>query len=78
MKIAILSRWNTVCGVSLHAELVGREFVKNGHSLTVFAPNNIRPVGKDEEYVIRCFSDEGNHIETFFILSPFWIPITKC
>jgi len=71
MKIAILSRWNTACGVSLHAELVGRELVKDGHSLTVFAPNNIRPVGKDEEYVIRCFSDEGDHTETFFHPEPF-------
>ncbi|MFQ6125546.1 MAG: hypothetical protein ACE5R6_13235 [Candidatus Heimdallarchaeota archaeon] len=71
MKIAILSRWNTACGVSLHAELIGREFVKNGHSLAVFAPNNIRPVGKDEDYINRCFSDEGDHTETFFHLEPF-------
>ena len=42
-----------------------------GHDLTVFAPNNIRPVGKDEEYVIRCFSDEGDHTETFFHPEPF-------
>ncbi|MFQ5906515.1 MAG: hypothetical protein ACE5JA_08075 [bacterium] len=71
MRIAILSRWNTACGVSLHAELIGREWVKDGHSLTVFAPNNIRPVGEDENYVIRCFSDEGDHTETFFHPEPF-------
>ncbi|HID93386.1 MAG TPA: hypothetical protein EYP60_04735 [bacterium (Candidatus Stahlbacteria)] len=71
MKIAILSRWNTACGVSLHAELIGREWVNAGHSLTVFAPNNIRPVSKDEDYVIRCFSDEGNHTRTFFEAKPF-------
>jgi len=71
MKIAILSRWNTACGVSLHAELIGREFVENGHNLTVFAPSNIRPVGKDEHYVVRCFSDEGDPIETFFYPEPF-------
>ena len=47
MKMAILARWNTACGMSLHAELIGKELVKNGHSLTVFAPNNIRPIGKD-------------------------------
>lgn len=69
-KIAILSRWNTACGVSLHAELIGREWVKNRHSLTVFAPSNIRPVGIDEEYVIRCFSDEGYHTKTFFRPEP--------
>lgn len=71
MKLAILSRWNTACGVSLHAELIGREWVRNGHNLTVFAPDNIRPIGKDEEYVIRCFSDEGDHTETFFHPEPF-------
>jgi len=71
MKIAILSRWNTACGVSLHAELVGRELASKGHSLTVFAPKNIRPVGRDEEYVIRCCSDEGDHTETFFHPQPF-------
>jgi len=71
MKIAILSRWNTACGVSLHAELIGREWVKNGHNLTVFAPNNIRPIGEDEGYVVRCFSDEGDHTETFFNPEPF-------
>ena len=30
MKIAILSRWNSACGVSLYAELISREWVKNG------------------------------------------------
>ena len=60
MRIGMLSRWNAACGVSLHAELIGREWVKMGHRLTVFAPKNIRPVGEDEEYVIRCFSDEGD------------------
>ena len=68
MKIGMLSRWNTACGVSLHAELIGREWIKMGHSLTVFAPNNIRPVKEDEEYVIRCYSDEGDHKKTFFRL----------
>lgn len=71
MKIALLSRWNTACGVSLHAELVGREWVKMGHELTVFAPNNVRPVGKDEDYVFRCYSDEGDHTQTFFHPEPF-------
>lgn len=44
--------------MSLHAELIGKEWVKNGHSLPVSAPNNVRPVGEDEGHVIRCFSDE--------------------
>jgi hypothetical protein len=71
MNIAILSRWNSACGVSLHSELIGREFLKKRHKLTVFAPKNIRPVDKDEDYVIRCCSDEGDHTETFFHPEPF-------
>jgi glycosyltransferase involved in cell wall biosynthesis len=71
MNIAILSRWNSACGVSLHSELIGREFVKNGHKLTVFAPDNIRPIDKDENYVVRCCSDGGDHNETFFNPEPF-------
>ena len=70
MKLAMLSRWNTACGVSLHAELVGREWVRDGHGLKVFAPENIRPIKKDENYVIRCFSDEGDHTKTFFHPKP--------
>ncbi len=70
MKIAILSRWNTACGVSLLAELVGREWAKE-HEIVVFAPNNIRPVGEDEEFVVRCYSDEGDHTKTFFDPEPF-------
>jgi len=73
VKVAILSRWNTACGVSLHAELVGREWVKEGHSLTVFAPNNIRPVGEDEEWVpleplIRCFSQIKKKAKTVYVV----------
>ena len=71
MNIAILSRWNSACGVSLHSEFIGREFVKKGHELTVFAPENVRPIDKDENYVIRCCSDEGNHSKTFFHAKPF-------
>ena len=71
MEIAMLSRWNTACGASLHAELIGREWIKSGHTLTVFAPNSIRPVKEDEDYVIRCYSDEVHHTGTFFHPEPF-------
>lgn len=71
MKISILSRWNSACGVSLHSELVGREFIKKGHTVHVFAPRNIRPISQDEDYVIRCSSDEGDHTETYFHPEPF-------
>ena len=38
MKIAIMSRWNATCGVSLHAELIGRKLISLGHSVIVYAP----------------------------------------
>lgn len=38
MKIVMMTRWNIPCGVSLHAELIGREWVKMGHDLRVLAP----------------------------------------
>ena len=69
MKIAILSRWNSACGVSLLAELIGREFAKR-HKLVVFAPTVIRRVREDEDYVIRCYSDV-EHERRFFDPEPF-------
>ena len=62
MKIAMMSRWNATCGISSHAELVGREWVKK-HELTVFAPTlesatdwHHNPIEKeDEEFVIRGY-----------------------
>ncbi len=63
MKIAIFSRWNATCGVSVHAELIGREFIKMGHELLVFAPYlesatkwwHYKKIRSDEEFVIRCY-----------------------
>ncbi len=65
MKIGILSRWNATCGVSLHAEMVGRELLRRGYEILVFAPylesanrwwhhKLIRP---DEDFVIRCYEE---------------------
>jgi len=62
MKIAMMTPWNATCGVSVHAELVGREWVKAGHELEVFAPVNdeMRTGIKDEEFVTRCWTvDRG-------------------
>ncbi len=61
MKIAMMSAWNTDSGVSIHAELIGREWVKLGHTLKVFTflPSDFHGtaiVGKDEPYVLRCFT----------------------
>jgi len=57
MKIGMMSRWNASCGVSMHAELVGRAWVKMGHSLKVLAPMewNKPLTQEDEPYVTRCY-----------------------
>ena len=65
MKIGIFSRWNATCGVSLHAELIGREFIKKGHEIYVFAPYvqsaslwwHHRIIKEDEPFVIRCYEE---------------------
>ncbi len=66
MKIAMMSAWNTDSGVSVHAELIGREWVKMGHPLQVFTflPSDFHGttiVGEDEPYVIRCFTTSNCH-----------------
>jgi hypothetical protein len=38
MKIAMMSAWNVACGVAMHAEPMGREWVKTGHELKLLAP----------------------------------------
>lgn len=52
--------WNGANGPSIHAELVGRAWVKLGHQLRVFSAKkhpDARPTfQKDEDFVIRHFS----------------------
>ena len=60
MKIGMMSAWNETSGVAIHAELVGREWVKMGNELRVFSFlegdfHGYALIGTDEEYVIRCF-----------------------
>ena len=57
MKIVMMSRWNIPCGVSLHAELVGRAWVEMGHDLQVLAPVEWEgyQCDADEPYVKRCY-----------------------
>jgi len=61
-KIALMSSWNAACGVSVHAELIGREWIKQGHELRVFAPLTYEDdhtylwFHKDEPFVTRNFS----------------------
>lgn len=61
MKIGMMTAWNQDSGVSVHAELIGREWVKMGYRLRVFSffPYDFHGtalVGRDEDYVIRCFT----------------------
>lgn len=63
MEIGILSRWNATCGVSMHAELISKEFIKKGHQVKIFAPYkesanrwwHHKIVREDEDFVIRCY-----------------------
>ncbi len=75
LKIAMMSRWNATCGVSTHAELVGREWVEMGHELTVLAPRDFgntwhhqRVDEEDEDYVLRCY-EEGGSVDKEAMLS---------
>lgn len=65
MNIGILSRWNATCGVSLHAEMIGRELLRRGHNITVFAPYlesanrwwHHKLIRQDEDFVVRCYEE---------------------
>ncbi len=65
MRIAIMSRWNATCGVSVHSELIGREFLRMGHDLIIFSPysskdwHHQRIDVSDEKFVIRCYDEDG-------------------
>lgn len=75
MKIAMMSRWNIPCGVSLHAELVGRAWVEMGHDLQVLAPVEWEGYQSDadEPYVERCYRlpKPGRKEDFFFNPKPF-------
>ena len=59
MKIGMMCLWNAANGPSIHAELVGRAWVKLGHQVRVFSAKkhpDARPTfQKDEDFVIRHF-----------------------
>lgn len=65
MKIAMMSAWNSDSGASIHAELIGREWVRKGIDLKVFtfykhAFHGMAHTKKeDEDYVTRCFTAYG-------------------
>ena len=61
MKIGLMGGWNTDSGASLHAELVGRNWEKNGHDVRTFtfydyAFHGTNITGKDELWVDRCYT----------------------
>ena len=72
MKIAMMSRWNIPCGVSLHAELIGRAWVEMGNDLQVLAPVELEgyQCDADELYVKRCYTLR-NKPGYFFDPKPF-------
>lgn len=72
MKIAAMTRWNALCGVSVHAELMGRAWVDMGHTLRVLAPLEAGASlpDEDEPYVRRCFELKKNG-EILFDQAPF-------
>jgi len=59
MKIGMMCLWNAANGPSIHAELVGRSWIENGHHLKVFSAQrhpDARPTfQQDEDFVIRHF-----------------------
>ena len=59
MKIGMMCLWNAANGPSIHAELVGRSWIENGHHLKVFSAKrhpDARPTfQQDEDFVIRHF-----------------------
>lgn len=63
MKIAMMSAWNTDSGTAIHAEAIGKAWIKSGHKLTVFSHtthdfHGTGFTGTDEDYVIRCFGTQ--------------------
>jgi len=67
MKIGMMSAWNTDSGVAVHAEPVGKEWLKMGHELTVFTfkKDDFHGEGftaEDEDYVIRCFGTRRTNL----------------
>ncbi len=73
MKITMMSRWNIPCGVSTHAELLGRALFKLGHNLKVLAPfeyDNYQ-TDEDEPYVLRCYRLPKGREGFFFDSQPF-------
>lgn len=61
----MMSLWNAANGPSIHAEMIGREWIRMGHQLTVFSSirhPDARPTRQtDEDFVIRHFAVDNVH-----------------
>ena len=59
MRIGIVSPWNDCCGIAVHAMLLARGLMEEGHDIVVFASRRERAVGRipldvqDEPFVYR-------------------------
>ena len=70
MKIRMMTRWNAACGVSVHAESIGRAWVEMGDEVTILAPiehPSTIITNKDEPYVIRCY-----RLNSYFSKKSWW------
>jgi len=67
MKIAMIGSWNSDSGAAVHAEFIGREWVKKGVDLKVFTFYRdsfhgtalTKSVQEEEDYITRCFTVYG-------------------
>ncbi|MFQ6051265.1 MAG: glycosyltransferase family 1 protein [Candidatus Hydrothermarchaeota archaeon] len=63
--IGIFTRWNATCGVSMHAEIIAKEFIEMGYDVKIFAPYvssankwwHHKIIRNDEDYIIRCYQE---------------------
>jgi len=71
MRLALMSRWNATCGVSLHAELLGRKLRSMGHEVVVYAPTlesaardwHHKHLGiEDEPWIKRVYEETDEYL----------------
>ena len=84
MKIGMFTRWNASCGVAVHSELVGREWVKHGHDLTVFAPSleskwfddkdsYVAVDVEDDQFVQRIYNEPTDSSDPGWVSERIWV-----
>ncbi|MBW2122797.1 MAG: hypothetical protein JRH07_13280 [Deltaproteobacteria bacterium] len=67
MHIAMMTAWNTDSGVAVHAEPLGKAWLKMGHDLTVYSHvqddyHGEGFTGEDDDYVIRCLGTQRTNL----------------